>query len=140
MRIRIAPKSLKRLKAKLRQVSRRSSGRSLEQIREQLNPIIRGWVNYYALADAGSHLQRLDKWLRRRMRQIAWKQWKTSKNRYQKLRERGVPSHWAKLNAGTSLGVWRLSNSPWIHRALNNAYWRDFGLESFLQQYNLRHT
>lgn len=140
MRIRIAPKSLKRVKEKLRQISRRSSGRSLEQIREQLSPIIVGWVNYYALADARKHMQRLDEWLRRRMRQICWKQWKTPKNRYQKLRERHVPSYWAKLNAGTSLGVWRLSNSPWIHRALSNAYWQDFGLKSFLQQYNLRHT
>lgn len=118
----------------------RNRGRSVEVIRDKLNAYLIGWVNYYALADGRSHMQRLDEWLRRRMRQIRWKQWKTPKNRYQKLRELGVPGHWAKLNAGTSLGEWRLSKSPWLHQALSNAYWQDFGLKSFLQQYNFRHT
>ena len=109
-------------------------------IRDKLSPYIVGWVNYYALADGRGHMTRLDEWLRRRMRQIHWKQWKTPKNRYANLRRLGVPQYWAKLNAGTSLGVWRLSNSPWIDRALSNAYWRNFGLKSFLQHYDLRHT
>ena len=112
----------------------------METIRDGLNRYIIGWVNYYALADAQNHTTRLDEWLRRRMRQIHWKQWKTPKHRYEKLRTLGVPEYWAKLNAGTSLGEWRLSKSPWLHRALSNAYWRNFGLKSFLQQYDLRHT
>jgi hypothetical protein len=85
-------------------------------------------------------MKRLDEWLRRRLRQICWKQWKIPKNRYRNLLQLGVPPHWAKLNAGTSLGNWRLSKSPWLHRALSNGYWQRFGLKSFLQHYTLRHT
>ncbi len=140
MRIRIAPPSLKKVKGKLRQLTRRNSGRSLEMTRDELSPYIVGWMNYYALADGRKHMIRLDEWLRRRLRAIRWKQWKTPQNRREKLLALGVPEQWAKLNAGTSLGEWRMSNSPWLHRALSNAYWRDFGLKSFLQQYDLRHT
>ena len=121
-------------------MTHRNSGRSLEMIRDKLAPYIIGWVNYYALADGRSHMVRLDEWLRRRMRQTRWKQWKTPKNRRENLLALGVPPYWAKLNAGTSLGEWRLSKSPWLHRALDNAYWRSFGLKSFVQQYNLRHN
>jgi group II intron reverse transcriptase/maturase len=140
VRIRIAPQSLQRAKRRLRRMTRRTSGRSLESIRDALNQYIVGWVNYYALADAYGHLERLDKWLRRRLRQLYWKQWKTSKNRYRNLRHLGVPEHWAKLNAGTSQGDWRLSQSPWLHRALDIAFWRTFGLKSLVHQYKLRHT
>jgi len=114
--IRIAPKSLKRVERRIRQITRRNSGRSLEMIRDELNPYITGWVNYYALADGRGHMVRLDKWLRRRMRQICWKQWKTPQNRRENLLKLGVPEEWAKMNAGTSLGDWCLSKSPWLHQ------------------------
>jgi len=138
--IRIAPKSLKRVKRRIRRMTRRNNGRSLEMIRDELNPYITGWVNYYALADGRGHMTRLDQWVRRRLRQIQWKQWKTPKNRRENLLRLGVPEDWAKMNGGTSLGDWCLSKSPWLHRALSNTYWHNFGLKSFLQQYNLRHT
>jgi RNA-directed DNA polymerase len=75
-----------------------------------------------------------------RLRQYLWKQWKTPANRYQNLRALGVSEFWAIRAGGTSKGVWRLSASPPLHRALNNVYWQDFGLESFLQRYLLRQT
>ena len=140
MGIRIATNRLERMKNKIRQLTRRNQGRSIEEIRDRLNPIIRGWVNYFALADAKAHMQRLDEWLRRRLRQVLWKQWKTPASRYRNLRTRGVSEYWAIRAGGTSKGVWRLSASPPLHKALNNDYWREFGLESFLQQYQLRHT
>ena len=109
-------------------------------LRDKLSPYIVGWVNYYALADGRGHMTRLDERLRRRLRQIRWKQWKTPKNRYENLLALGVSEYWAIRAGGTSKGVWRLSSSPPLHRAMNNAYWRNFGLKSFLQQYDLRHT
>jgi RNA-directed DNA polymerase len=112
----------------------RSSGRSLEEIRDRLNPYIIGWVNYFALADARSHAQKLDGYLRRRLRQMRWKQWKTPKNRYQNLRALGVSEHWAIRAGGTSNGVWRLSKSPPLHKAMDNAYWQKLGLKSFQKQ------
>ena len=140
MRIRIARKSLERVKRRIRQLTRRSQGRSWHEIKARLEAYIRGWVNYYALADAKGHMIRLDEWLRRRMRQLAWKQWKTPKRRRQNLRSRGVSEYWAKRVGGSSLGPWRLSMSPPVKQALSNAYWQKVGLPSFKTQYQLRHT
>ena len=97
-------------------------------------------MNYYALADARKHMKHLDEWLRRRMRQLAWKQWKTPRNRYKNLKVRGVSEYWAKRAGGGSLGMWRMSKTPPIHQALSKAYWQRVGLVSFLEQYELRHT
>jgi hypothetical protein len=138
--IRIDRKRLQRLRSKVRRQTRRNGGQSLEEVCQALNRLIRGWVNYFALADAKEHMQRLDEWLRRRLRQIVWKQWKTPANRYRNLRQRGVEEYWAKRSAGTSKGTWRLSASPPLHKALGNDFWQQLGLVSFLQTYNLRHT
>jgi group II intron reverse transcriptase/maturase len=138
--IRIARHSLERIKRKVKKLTRRSQGRSWEEIRDKLRRSISGWVNYYALADARNHMKHLDEWLRRRMRQLAWKQWKTSRNRYKNLKARGVSEYWAKRAGGGSLGTWRMSKTPPIHQALSKVYWQRVGLVSFLEQYELRHT
>jgi hypothetical protein len=128
------------MKQKVRILTRRSQGRSWEEIRDSLRRAVTGWVNYYALADAKQHMTQLDEWLRRRMRQLAWKQWKTPRNRYRKLKARGVSDYWAIRAGGSSLGPWRMSLSPPVHHALSNTYWDKVGLVSFLKQYQLRHT
>jgi hypothetical protein len=138
--IRIAPQSIDRITHKIRRLTRRNIGRSLDQIRDRLNPVIIGWTNYYALADAKGHMERLDEHLRRRLRQIVWKQWKTPKKRYHSLRALGVSDYWAKRVAGTSKGYWRLSASPPLNQALNNAFWERLGLKCFFTQYQLRHS
>jgi RNA-directed DNA polymerase len=138
--IRVSPESLSRIKRKVRHLTRRNQGRSWAEIRDQLQITIRGWVNYYALADAKSHMKSMDEWLRRRMRQLAWKQWKTPRNRYKQLKSRGVSEYWAIRLGGSSLGPWRIAKSPALMHALDNAYWRRIGLVSFLQVYTLRHT
>lgn len=140
MRIRITRKSLEQVKRRIRQLTRRNQGRSWYEIKDRLDAYIRGWVNYYALADARGHMTRMDEWLRRRMRQLAWKQWKTPKSRRQNLLARGVSEYWAKRTGGSSRGYWRMSKSPPVHQALNVAYWQRVGLPSFLEQYQLRHT
>ena len=128
------------MKRKVKKLTRRSQGKGWAEVRDNLRRAVVGWVNYYALADAGNHMERLDEWLRRRMRQMAWKQWKTPKNRYRQLKARGVSDYWAIRAGGTSKGVWRLSKSPQLHKALGNEYWRKAGLVSFAQQYELRRT
>jgi RNA-directed DNA polymerase len=136
----LAQRSIDRITRKIRQMTRRHAGQSIEQVRDALNPVIVGWTNHFALADARKHMQRLDEYLRRRLRQVMWKQWKTPKNRCRNLRSQGVSEYWAIRAGGTSKGCWRLSASPPLHRALNNAFWEQLGLKSFLQQYQLRHT
>jgi RNA-directed DNA polymerase len=138
--IRIAKDRLERAKRRVRRSTRRRQGRAIEAVRDELNPFIRGWVNYYALADARVHMQRLDEWMRRRLRQVLWKQWKTPANRYRNLRARGVSEYWAIRAGGSSRGCWRMSATPPLHQALNVGFWRGLGFESFVQRYNLRHT
>jgi hypothetical protein len=124
----------------MRRLTRRNQAKGWLEIRARLSSYIVGWVNYFALADAKGHMQRLDEWLRRRMRQLAWKQWKTPRNRRQKLLQRGVSQYWAVRAGGSSLGPWRMSKTPPVHQALGKAYWEKVGLPSFLQQYELRRT
>ena len=140
MRIRIARRSLERIKRRVRQETRRNRGRSMEEILERLSPVITGWVNYFALADAKGHMERLDEWLRRRLRQVLWKQWKTPRNRYRNLRALGVSKYWAIRVGGSSKGCWRMSVSPPLQQALDKAFLHSLGLKSFLKQYQLRHT
>ncbi len=140
MRIRIARRSLERIKRRLRQETRRSRGRSIEEILGRLSLVITGWVNYFALAGAKGHMERLDEWLRRRLRQVLWKQWKTPRNRYRNLRALGVSEFWAIRAGGSSKGCWRMSASPPLQHALNNAFFHSLGSKSFLKQYQFRHT
>jgi hypothetical protein len=140
VRICIDRKRLEQAKRKIKQLTRRNQGRAIEEIRDSLNRYIIGWVNYFALADAKGHMSKLDGHLRRRLRQILWKQWKTTANRRRNLRALGVSEYWAIRTGGTSKGIWRLSASPPLHKALNNAYWQKLGLVSFTQRYQLRHT
>ena len=140
MRIRLAPRSLKRVTRKVRRLTRRHAGQSLAQVRDALNPVMVGWVNYFALADAQRYMRRLDQWLRRRLRQIIWNQWKTPKNRYRNLLKVGVSEQEARYAAGSGHGDWRLAASPPVQQGLNNARLYRFGFKSFLQIYQLRHT
>ena len=140
MGIRIAAKSLARMKRKVRELTRRNQGNAWAEIRDRLRRAITGWVNYYALADARNHMVDLDHWLRRRMRQLAWKAWKKPRTRYKRLKALGVSEYWAMRAGGASLGPWRMSKSPPLHQALSNTYWHRVGLVSFLQQYELRRT
>ena len=125
------------MKDKVRRLTRRNSGQAVEVIIDQLNRYIAGWVAYFRIADAKGYLQRLDAHLRRRLRQLVWKQWKTPANRYRNLRARGVTEFWAKRTGGTSKGYWRLSASPPLHKALDNAFWDDSGLVGFFKRYQL---
>jgi RNA-directed DNA polymerase len=136
--IRIAPQSLKRVALRVRELTSRQQGKSLDSIRDRLNAFIVGWVNYYALADAALHLRLLDSHLRRRLRQLIWVQWKTPTNRYDQLRARGLSQHWAALIAASTSGPWPLSKSPQLESALDNASWQELGFMTFSERYRLR--
>jgi len=139
--LRLARRSLDRVKRRVREITRRSNGQAIEVIVDRLNRYITGWVGYFRIADAHTHLQGLDKHLRRRLRQLVWKQWKTPANRYRNLRARGVSEFWAKRAGGTSKAYWRLSASPPLNQAMNNAFWDDLGLVGFFNRYqNFRST
>jgi RNA-directed DNA polymerase len=129
-RRRIAPQALARFKSRVRELTRRTRGASLTQIVETLSRYLTGWRGYFGLCETPSVLRRLDQWLRRRLRAIAWKQWKRGRTRFAELRRHGVGKDLAAQTAGSPHGPWRLSNSPALAIALSNATLGALGLAS----------
>ncbi len=127
-RRRIAPQAIDRFKAKVRELTRRTGGQSLSQVAKELSVYLIGWRGYFGFCETLSGLRDLDQWTRRRLRAIAWKQWKRGRTRFAKLRRRGVGRDLAAQTAGSPHGPWRLSNSPALTIALPNAFFASLGL------------
>jgi RNA-directed DNA polymerase len=127
-RRRIAPQVLARCKHRVRQLTRRTHGCSLEQMVGKLATYLIGWRGYFGFCETPSVLRTLGQWVRRRLRAIAWKQWKCGHTRFAALRRRGVGRDLAAQSAGSPHGPWRLSNSPALAIALPNAYLAALGL------------
>jgi RNA-directed DNA polymerase len=125
---RIAPKAIARFKQRVRELTRRTRGVSVETMAGQLGRYLTGWRGYFGFCQTPSVLQRLDRWLRRRLRLVVWKQWKYTRVRFAELRKRGVSKDLAAQTAGSAHGPWRLSNSPALSIALPNAYFASLGL------------
>jgi RNA-directed DNA polymerase len=127
-RRRIAPKAIARFKARIREQTRRTRGISLPQMVKELVTYLRGWLGYFGDCQTPSVLQRLESWLRRRLRSVVWKQWKRGRTRFKELRKRGVSKDLAAQTAGSAHGPWRIANSPALALALPNAYFDSLGL------------
>ena len=80
-RLRIAPESVRRLTERIRELLRSGRGRSLPHTIETLNPLLRGWINYFQLTQSKGTLEELDGWVRRRLRCLLWRQWKRPRTR-----------------------------------------------------------
>jgi RNA-directed DNA polymerase len=129
-RRRIAPQALVRFKARVRELTRCTRGASLAQIVEALSRYLIGWRGYFGFCETPSVLQVLDRWIRRRLRAIVWRQWKRGPTRFAELRRRTVGKGLAAQTAGSPHGPWRLSNSPALAIALPNAFLGSVGLAS----------
>jgi hypothetical protein len=92
----------------------------MEQRVDRLNQIIRGWVNYFKVADMQKHCNKLDEWMRRRLRMCYWEQWKKIKTRRDKLIRLGIPESKAWQYANTRKGSWRTAKSPILCHLTNN--------------------
>src|SRR5664279_1385400 len=125
---RIAPKAVLRFKEKVRELTRRTRGVSTERMAEDLGRYLRGWIGYFGKCQTPSVLEDLEKWLRRRLRSVIWKQWKRGTVRFAELRKRGVGKELAAKTAGSAHGPWRLANSPGLAIALPNAYFDSLGI------------
>ena len=128
-------KSVKRLKSKLKALFRRGRGWSLAHTVEELNPILRGWVNYYRLADVKGVFEALDQWIRRRLRLLLWRQWKHPRTRFKKLRKRGLDRDRAKRSAYNGFGPWRNAGASHMNQAAPTSTFVRMGLVSLLQQH-----
>jgi RNA-directed DNA polymerase len=119
---RIAPKAVKRFKERVRELTSRTRGVSIERMAEELTRYLRGWIGYFGKCETPSVLEGLEKWTRRRLRSAIWKQWKRGSVRFAELRKRGVGKELAAKTAGSAHGPWRMADSPGLHIALPNAY------------------
>jgi RNA-directed DNA polymerase len=119
-RIRIHPKSIGKMKAKIKELTSRSNGWGNEFRAERIRRYIMGWVNYFKIADMKNLMTETDEWLRRRIRMIYWKQWKKIKTRVRQLKHFGIDEEKAWQFANTRKGYWRISNSPILKRSLDN--------------------
>ena len=127
-RRRIAPQSVSRFKKRVRGLTRRTRGISLERMIGQLGRYLRGWRAYFGFSQTLSVLRELDSWIRRRLRCVVWKQWKRGKRRFAELRSRGVNKDLAAQTAGSPHGPWRISRSPAMSLALPGATLDSLGL------------
>jgi len=132
----VARQALKRCRERLRRLTRRTRSGRLEEVLEQVNAYLRGWIGYFRLADTPSVFQGLDEWLRRRLRQLVWKRWKKPRARWRNLVAMGVPPNSAQEAAGSGKGTWRLAASPPVQQALHNAFWHEQGLLSIAERYH----
>jgi len=134
-RLRVAPEAVKRLRAKLRPFWRKARGRNLATSIVELNRIIRGWVAYYRLADVKVSFEKLDCWIRRKLRCILWRQWKTPHTRYKKLRKAGVDEARAHAGAMNSRGPWWNAGASHMNQAVSTKVLHAMGLMSFLDEH-----
>ena len=135
-RLRLHPKSLLKLKTRLRELTSRSNGWGNANRKYKLKMFIQGWVNYYKLADMSSHLGRIDEWYRRRLRMVIWKQWKRVRTRFRHLIKLGIPKYKAWQYCNTRKGYWHTSNSPILSKSITNFRLRQAGYLSLLDYYD----
>ena len=129
---RIAPKALDKFKGRIRDMTRRTRGFSLQQLIKELKPYIVGWRGYFGFCQTPRVLTNLEAWIRRRLRLYLWRQWRTRQNRFAELRRRGVAKFAAAVAAGSPTGLWRMSGHPAVQQALRNDYFESLGLPSDL--------
>ena len=126
-RRRIAPKAVKRFKERVRELTRRTRGVSIERMVEELTRYLRGWIGYFGKCQTPSVLHGLEGWLRHRLRSVIWKQWRRGKVRLAELVKRGVGKDLAAKTAGSAHGPWRLANSPADRESWRQHTYVDFG-------------
>jgi RNA-directed DNA polymerase len=133
-RRRIASKARAWMRSRVREITRRTRGVSLERMVTDLALYLRGWRGYFGFCETPSVLRDLDSWIRRRLRCVVWQQWKRGRTRFAELRKRGVGKDLAAMHAGSPHGAWRLSRSPALSYALPNVFLDSLGLPSLARR------
>ena len=127
-KIRLADQSKERFKRRIRELTRPTKGRSLEQVIRGTRRYLIGWHGYFRLCQTPSVFTHLDQWIRRRLRCYLWRQWRRGRTRYRELTKRGVLPRTAAAVAGSPKGPWRLSKSPPLAHAIPNEFLYALGL------------
>ena len=129
VRVRVDPKAIERLKRRIKELTSRRWSIAMGERIARINRYIVGWMGYFRLADTPKVFAELDKWFRRRMRQIRWNEWKRPWTRRVNLRKLGIPDQSAWRWSSSSKGYWRIAGSQVLQVALPNSYWDGQGLK-----------
>lgn len=134
-RIRVAPESVARLKAKLKVAFRQGRGRNVKRFAEQLKPLLRGWIHYFRLSEVKGVFDELDSWIRRKMRCLLWRQWKRPYTRAKRLMSRGLKEPHAWECARNGRGPWWNAGAAHMNRAIPKSFFDQIGLFSLFDQF-----
>jgi RNA-directed DNA polymerase len=135
VKLKVAPESVKRLKGNIRELMRKGRGRNLQKfIVNDLNPKLRGWINYFIHAETKGIFEDLDMWIRRRLRNNIWRQWKQPRTRWKKLRQRGLEDNHARQSAYNGRGAWWNSGASHMNKAFPKKYFDQLKLVSLLDE------
>jgi len=135
--IRLAPGVAKRQRDKIREITKRNRGRSIDSIIAEINVKMTGFINYFKLADMREFLVKLEKWIRRKLRVVAWKHWKRMRTKFRKLLCMGLSLEQTKIIAYSRKKYWRLYKTPQLNTVMGVAYFRDKGLLNLVERYSL---
>src|SRR5665647_1642643 len=135
IRVRIHPKSVTKMRSKVKELTSRSNGMGNVVRATELRRYIMGWINYFKLADIKKLLLETDSWMRRRIRMIYWKQWKRVRTKLKMLKSLGIHEQKAWEYANTRKSYWRTSNSPILSKSLTNKVIKGFGFLFFSEYY-----
>lgn len=127
-KLRVAPQSLQRLTARVKELLRQGRGKSLSRTIEALNPVLRGWMGYFRLTQSKSPLEELDGWLRRRLRCLLWRQAKHRQGRTAMLRRQGLPEDRAWRSGHNGQGPWWNAGASHMNAAFPKRYFDALGL------------
>jgi len=134
-RLKAAIESVKRLKGKLKEIFRKGRGRNIERlILEELNPLLKGWVNYFILSEVKRIFEDLDQWIRRKLRCMVWKQWKKPRTRIKQLIKLGLCKDRAWKSTVNGRGSWWNSGASHMNQALPKSYFDQCGLVRLLDK------
>lgn len=133
-RVRVAPQAVERFKGAMREKFREGRGRNLRAFLESLKPKLRGWANYFSVAETRKVFEDLDQWLRRKLRCMEWRKWKKPRTRMRKLIALGLDRGRARESAFNGRGPWWSAGASHMNAALPTAYFRRMGLISLLDE------
>ena len=134
-KLKVSPKSIKRAKARVKEIARKGRGRSLPKVAGELTTFLRGWVNYFRLSQVKIAFEEMDQWIRRKLRSILWRQWKKPSTRAKKLIERGIEKARAFTSAYNGRGPWWNAGASHMNAAVPAKWLHQQGLMSLLAEH-----
>ncbi len=139
-RIKVSKTAIARMKDKIRILTKRSQGKSFKSVIGKLNLLLRGWLNYYKLAESKSLWSNLDSWIKRRLRAFRLRQRKKGSSISKMLRNLGVARRLSSHIASSGKGEWRLSKTHALHQALNNSWFKAQGLLNLQSEWSAKYS